>query len=68
MLDQVNSDITDIEIEEAAQDLIFKHRLSFGLKIEYREAINASIVTSNELASITGQALWYRVNTYLKTM
>jgi len=66
MLDQVNSDITDIEIEEAAEDLIFKHRVFSGLK--YRDAIKASIVTSNELASITGQALWYRVNTYLKTM
>ena len=66
MLDQVNSDITDIEIEETAEDIILKHRVSSGLK--YREAINASIVTSNELASITGQALWYRVNTYLKTM
>ena len=66
MLDQINSDITDIEIEEAAEDIILKHRISSSLK--YREAINASIVTSNELASITGQALWYRVNTYLKTM
>ena len=37
--------------------LFLNYRLSFGLKIEYREAINASIVTSNELASITGQAL-----------
>ena len=66
MLDQVNSDITDIKIKETAEDLIFKHTVFSGLK--YRDAIKTSIVTSNELASITGQALWYRVNTYLKTM
>tara|TARA_R110000751_G_scaffold13881_1_gene45933 strand:- start:53 stop:253 length:201 start_codon:yes stop_codon:yes gene_type:complete len=66
MIHQINSNITDAEIEEATEDLIFKHTVFSNLK--YRDAIKASIVTSNELASITGQALWYRVNTYLKTM
>jgi len=68
-----NSDINYPKVKDDAQRLINEH-LKFdspsknviGEKLEPREALQAAIVTSKELARETAKAHWYKVVTYLE--
>ena len=70
MLEQKTFDIDQDEIIAEATRLIKLHNNNevAGTKKEWNTAIQASLITSNELVKVTGAAIWYRVFNYLKTL
>lgn len=70
MLEQATTEINEDVIIAAATRLIKLHNdnENAGTKKEWNAAIQASLITSNELVKVTGAALWYRVFNYLKTL
>ncbi len=70
MLEQKTFDVDQDEIIAEATRLIKLHNNNevAGTKKEWNTAIQASLITSNELVKVTGAAQWYRVFNYLKTL
>jgi hypothetical protein len=73
MLQQENIEISQETIENEVSRLISLHNNPedpnpMGTREELKAAIQASIITSNELVKITGAPLWYRVYNHLKTL
>ena len=70
MLEQKTFDVDQDEIIAEATRLIKLHNNDevAGTKKEWNTAIQASLITSNELVKVTGAAIWYRVFNYLKTL
>ena len=70
MLEQKTFDVDQDEIIAEATRLIKLHNNNenAGTKKEWDVAIQASLITSNELVKVTGAAIWYRVFNYLKTL
>lgn len=70
MLEQRTTEIDESTIIAAATRLIKLHNNNenAGTKKEWDAAIQASLITSNELVKVTGAAIWYRVFNYLKTL
>jgi hypothetical protein len=73
MLEQENIEINQETIENEVSRLISLHNNPedpnpMGTREELKIAIQASLITSNELVKVTGAPLWYRVHNHLKTL